>query len=67
MSASISFEETNAETIRYTLGGDQRSIDIVCKLAFDVQGLKKNPVKHKYISLDRAVSDGDLGRSNIVG
>ena len=67
MSASLDFVGTIQDTIHYTLGGDQRSIDIVYKLAIEVQSLKKKKVTDEYISLDRAVSDGDLGRSNVVG
>ena len=67
MSASLSFEKTKAETIQYTLGGDQRSIDIVYNLVYEVQGSKKKNVTDEYISLDHVVSDSDLGRSNVVG
>ena len=67
MFASLSFLETKLETIQYSLRDDQRSIAIVCKVAVDVQGLKKSNVKKQYISLDLAVSDGGLERSNVVG
>ena len=67
MTASLSFVGKKADTIKYTLGGDQRSIDITYNLAVDVLGRKKRNAVHDYISLDLAVSDGGLGSSNVVG
>ena len=66
MCASLRFKGTTAGTIQYKLDGDQRSIDIVFQSAVDVQAWEEDIVE-QYISLDRAVSHGDLGGSDIVG